>query len=650
VLAQTLPLTEPAWVFVVLFLIILLGPLLAERIRVPGIIGLIVAGVLVGPNALGLLQRAGVIEVLGGIGLLYLMFLGGVDLDLDGFLERRRDSIIFGTTTFVLPMVVNTLVAMLLGLNLPAALIIASAFTSHTLVVFPLVQRFGLTRNPAVTATIGATLLATVAALLVLAVVAAAADGDIGPLFWIRFTISLAAFLWFTLWALPRLTRWFFSGLGQDRAVRFTFVLVALFGISALAKVAGIEAIVGAFLAGLALNRFIPDGSVLMERVQFLGSSLLIPLFLISTGMLIDPVGLVTEPRGLFLGAALSAAALGSKWLAAWPAARILGFDRAELGLMFALSGAQAAGALAAAIVAAEIGLIDQTEINAVILVILVTCLVTPWAGARFAPRVPRPSRKRKSLGQAVVVPIANPRSAGPLVKLAALVAGPDSGSVIPVNILGFDASREQVEEHREITTEAEQVALRNGAEARAVVRVDASATDGVLHTVVEGGGTAVLIGWKGYANARENLFGGVIDAILSRIRVPVLVCRPGNDEHVGRIVLSLTGADLSPAGAPGLELAVDVARRMARQGDVPLLVVTQAADSRLEQMLGELKSVTVEVDERKPTIAVRQRAKEGDVVIIGTPPTRAGLGQDAPRMARALTDRTVIATVARLN
>jgi nucleotide-binding universal stress UspA family protein len=452
------------------------------------------------------------------------------------------------------------------------------------------------------------------------------------------------------LWALPRLTRWFFSGLGQDRAVRFTFVLVALFAVSALADLAGVEAIVGAFLAGLALNRFIPDGSVLMERVQFLGSSLLIPLFLISTGMLIDPVGLVTEPRGLLLGLVLSAAALGSKWLAAWPAARLLGFDRAELGLMFALSGAQAAGALAAAIVAAEIGLIDQTEINAVILVILVTCLVAPWAGARFAPRVPRPERKRTALGQTVVVPIANPRSASPLVKLAALVAGPDSGSVVPVNILGFNASREQVEEHREITTEAEQVALRNGAEARAVVRVDASATDGVLHTVVESGGTAVLIGWKGYANARENLFGGVIDAILSRIRVPVLVCRPGSDDAVGRIVVSLTTADLGPGGRPGFEVAMDVARRMARQAEVPLLVVTQAADGRIDEAVADLKSCTVEVDDRKPATAVRERTRAGDVVIIGTPPTRAGLGQDAPRMARALRERTVIATVARLN
>ena len=647
--ALALPLTEPAFVFVVLFATILFAPLLAERFGMPGIIGLILAGVLIGPNALGLVERAGPIDVLGGIGLLYLMFLAGVDLDLDGFREHRRDSVVFGTTTFVVPMLGNTAASLLLGLDLLAALLIASAFTSHTLVAYPVVGRFGLGRNRAVTATIGATLLSTVAALLVLAVVAAAHAGDLGPLFWLRFSASLAAFLFVTLWAVPRLTRWVFAGIGQDRMVRFLFVLVAVFAISSLADVAGIEAIVGAFLAGLALNRFVPEGSVLMERLQFLGASLLIPIFLVSTGMLIDPGLLVTDTRSLLLGGGLTLAALGSKWLAAWPAAKLLGFDRAELGVMVGLSGAQAAGALAAAIVAVNIGLIDEEVVNAVVLVILATCLLSTQIASRFAPRVRRPARRPVTLGQAVVVPIANPRTAAPLMQLAALVAGPDSGSVIAVNILGFDASREQVDEHRELTATAEQVALRNGAEARSLVRIDSSTTAGVLHTVVEDGGTSVLLGWKGYSNARENFFGGVIDAVLARSPVPVLVCRPGTDDQVRRLVLSLTASDLDPSGVISLELAVEVASRMARQADVPLKVVAEAEDDRLTELLAHVRKVEILCDERKPVIALRAHTEEGDVVVIGTPPARAGLGQNAPRLARALTGRTVIATVPRL-
>lgn len=644
-----LPLTDPAFVFVVLFAVILVAPLLAERAGAPGIIGLILAGVVIGPNATGVLERAGPIEVLGGLGLLYLMFMAGLDMDLDGFQRYRRDSIIFGVATFVVPMAGNTAAGMLLGLQLPAALLIASALTSHTLVSYPVVQRLGLARNRAVTATLGATLLSTVAALLVLAVLAAAHSGDIGPIFWVVFPASLAGLLAATLWGLPRLTRWFFAGLGQDRGVRFTFVLMAVFGVSALADLAGIEAIVGAFLAGLALNRFVPEGSVLMDRLEFLGSTFLIPLFLVFTGMLINPALVVTDLQALLLGAGLTGAALGFKWLAVWPAARLLGFERAERGVMFGLSGAQAAGALAAAIVGVETGLIGEDVVNAVVLVMLVTCLAASHVTGRAAPKVSRTEQRPVTLGQAVVVPVANPHTAAPLVQIAALVAGPDSGSVLPVNILGFDASRAQVAEHKEITTQAEQVALRNGAEARALVRIDASPTAGVLHTVVEGGGTSVLLGWKGYANARENFFGGVIDAILARSPVPVLVCRPGIDPDVRRVVLSLTLGDLDLAGAPGLELAADVASRIARQADVPLLLVTEADDRRLPAMFETVRKVEIVCDERKPTIALRQHTDVGDVVVIATPPTRAGLGQNASRLARAVPDRTVVATVPRL-
>jgi nucleotide-binding universal stress UspA family protein len=425
-------------------------------------------------------------------------------------------------------------------------------------------------------------------------------------------------------------------------------VLVVVFGVSWLASVAGIEAIVGAFMAGLALNRFISPGSVLMERVQFLGSSLLVPVFLISTGMLVDPSVLVGDLEVIRMGVVLTAATIGAKLLAAWPVGYLLGYDGPERGVMFSLSVGQAAGALAAVTVAANIELIDQGAVNASIMVILGACLVAAVSGSRFAARVTQPARRDRRLGESIVVPVANPGSAGSLVKMAALIAGPDSGEVVPVNVLGFDASPEMVEEHREITTEAETVALANGAEARAIVRIDSSPTAGVLHTVVEGGGTALLIGWKGFANARENFFGGVIDAILSAAPVPVFVCRPGSDKEVGRIVLSVTRADLTPAGLRGLLLAGQVVERLARQADVPVLVVTEEDDPRVVELLEELRKVEHIHDERKPTIALRQHVQENDVVVVGTPPSRAGLGQNAARLARALPNRTILAVVPR--
>jgi nucleotide-binding universal stress UspA family protein len=232
--------------------------------------------------------------------------------------------------------------------------------------------------------------------------------------------------------------------------------------------------------------------------------------------------------------------------------------------------------------------------------------------------------------------------------KLAALVAGPDSGKVVPVNILGFGADQSEVEEHRELATEAEKIALANGAEASALVRIDASPTAGVLHTVVEGGGTSLLIGWKGYANARENFFGGVIDAILQASPVPVMVCRPGEQTDIERVVLSVTRGDLAPGGLPGLAIAARVAERISRQAEVPLCVVTEDADHALPAVLEDSRRVTFELDERKPPIALRERSQPGDVIITGAPPSRAGLGQNASRLARAVPDRTLIAVVPR--
>jgi Kef-type K+ transport system membrane component KefB len=647
---MTLPVDAPAAIFGLLFLAILIAPVLAERARIPGIIGLIAAGILLGPNGLGLLPQEGAIATLGGVGLLYLMFIGGLDLDLAGFARDRRDSVVFGVLTFVLPMVITTLACLwLLDLGIFASLILATAFASHTLLTLPLAQRFGLVQTRAVTASLGATLISTVAALLVLAVVAAASS-DPGPLFWVTFPIGLVVFTAATMLGLPRVTRWFFSGLGQDRAVRLSFVMVALFAASLLADAVRIEPIVGAFLAGLALNRFVPPGTRVDERIHFLGDTLFVPVFLVSTGMLIDPVALVTDADVLHAGLVLTGAAIGSKALSAELTARILGFSSAERTLSLSLSVGQAAGALAAAIVAEDLGLIDQVIINAVVLVILVSALVASATAARAAPRVPAPVEHEAPLGRTVVVPVANPDSAEDLIRFAALLAGSDSGSVIPVNVLGFDASREQVSEQRRLTEAAETTALRHGAEARSLVRVDSTPTTGILHTIVEEGATAMLVGWKGFTDRREGFFGSVIDALVAATPVPVVVCHPGIDDEVGRVVLSVTHHDLSTAGEPGLRLAVAIATRMATQADVALVVISEDRPEAVRAHLPADRRDRTEiiVDDRRQPIALRHQTMAGDAVVMGVPPTSGRLDNRAIRVGRAIRDRTVLVAVPR--
>ncbi|MEX1162730.1 MAG: cation:proton antiporter [Nitriliruptor sp.] len=643
-----LPLTDPGAVFAVLFLLVLAGPLIAERLRLPAIIGLVLAGMLIGPNVANVLAENTFIDTLGYVGLLYLMFQGGLDLDLDGFKRHRRDSIVFGLATFVSPMVLVTGAAVLMGIDLLAAVIIGSAFASHTLLTYGTVTLYDLSKNRAVTASLGATLIANVAALLVLAVAAAGAAGDSGVLFWSLFTLGLVVYVVVVLVLVPRFTRWFFTGLGQDRRVRLTFLLSGMGVAAVVAGLIGIEPIVGAFLVGLAFNPFVPTGTVIAERVQLLGESVFVPAFLISTGMMLDPRAAL-DGTTLALAAVLVVAEVVSKLVASEGSGRWMGVTGPERGIMFSLSVGQAAGALAATAVASELDLIGPGEVNAVVLVILASALVAGLSAGRYAPRIEPPDRSDAPLGTRVVVPVANPATVGSLVRVAAQVAAADSGAVVAVNVLPLDARPDQLRAHRDLATLAEKVALGAGSEVTTSVRIDTTPAGGVLHTVVEQQGTALVLGWKGYANAREGFFGSVIDRIVTESPVPVLVCRPGGDDHTGRVVVVLTKDDVGPGSLLGTALAFEVAGRLSRQAEADLVVITDH-----EEELVRTQMVNLAVDEDDVEIIsvegvlgrLPRLLEPGDVVLTGMPPTASRLGRGARRLARAAADRTVIVAV----
>lgn len=239
--ALDLPFDEPASFFVVLLLAILIGPIVARWVRLPATVGLVLVGTAVGPGGVGLLEHDGSVALFGGAGLLYLVFLAGLDLDRSSFRQRRVASVVFSLSTTVLPLALTTGAGLLLGLDLGAAVLIASAFTSHTLVTYPVAQRFGLTDTRASVIALGGTLVSTVVALLVLTVVAAAHRGTLGLSFWAGFVGGIALFFAAALTGLPRLASWFFPGLGTDRAVRYSFTLALPFGAALLAEVLGIE-------------------------------------------------------------------------------------------------------------------------------------------------------------------------------------------------------------------------------------------------------------------------------------------------------------------------------------------------------------------------------------------------------------------------
>lgn len=626
-----LPLHDAAWLFAALAFVILAAPPFARLIRLPDIVGLVLAGTLLGPTGLGIVERVGLVETLGTAGLLYLMFVAGLELDLGQLVERRRDSFVFGLTTLLVPLLVSIPVIMLVGFELLPAILLGSCWASHTLLTYPVFRRFGVATNRAVGATVGATILTDTAALLVLVVVARAFTGDLGVTFWPVLAVSLAGLGVFTLWLLPRVARWLFTVAGRDRTPRFVFLLLALFASSAVAELAGIEAIIGAFLAGLSLNRLVPTDSVLMERVEVLGNSILIPIFLISVGMLVDPA-LLVQPSTLGLSAVFVALALGTKWLAAEGTGRYLGFDRSERGTMFALSGAQAAATLAAVFVGLEVGLLQDDVVNAVIVVILVTSLVTSWVAERSAPRLPAPTPNR-SLGQTVVVPVVNPASAGPLAALAAAMARRDGGIVVPVTVVAPDAEPEEVERAELLTSEAEHIAMSTGVEAAGMTRVDRDPASGILHTVRQTKATLLILGWKGRSRTGASRFGGLTDAIVTQASTATLIARIQRTDWA-RVVVAVTAADLEPRGLPGVHLALNVAQRLVRDAGREVVVTSERDDPTVRHLVREILGAELVVEDRRRR-SLLEDAHDDDLVIVAAQPDVRGVQRSAARLAR---------------
>jgi Kef-type K+ transport system membrane component KefB len=297
------PLSDPVLVFALAMAIFLVLPQLFERIRIPGLIGLIIAGAVIGPSGFGLLDRDATIVLLGTVGLLYLMFLVGLELDLNEFNRHRRHSVTFGVLSFLLPQVTGTALSLLLGYSLLASVLLGAMFASHTLVAYPIASRLGIVKTGAVTTVLGATLITDMLALLVLAVVTGAYEGETDAAFWIRLLATLSIYVAIVMVLIPRLGRWFFRRVRSDGPGEYVFVLTVLFGFAGLAEMVGIEPIIGALLVGFALNRLIPEQGPLMNRIKFVGDAIFVPFFLVSVGMLVDVRAFADRDAWLIIGA-----------------------------------------------------------------------------------------------------------------------------------------------------------------------------------------------------------------------------------------------------------------------------------------------------------------------------------------------------------
>ena len=574
-----LPVSDPVQIFALVLVLILIVPLIFQHLlRLPGMVGLIVAGMVVGPHGLHLLARDATIELLGTVGLLYIMFIAGLEVDLNEFRRKRHHSLFLGFLTFALPQGLGALVGrFMLDFSWPSAVLLGAVFASHTLLAYPLVSRLGLAREEAVTVSVGATILTDTAALLVLALVVESTQGELSPAFWVRTLGLLALYAGGIAWGIPRLGRWFFQKVRADGVYEFAFVLAVVFLCAFLATLVGIEPIVGAFLAGLALNRLVPEPGPLMHRIRFVGEALFIPFFLLSVGMLVD-VGLLLRERSAWHVAALMVTTVVvAKWLAAQLTRPFFGYTGDQAWLVFGLTLPQAAATLATVLVGYRAELFDLHVLNGTILMMLVTCIAGPWVAGHYGRRLalsleqapPEPSRTPPRL----LVSLANPETAPLLMELALLLQPAGSRQPIyPVTVVRDrgDVTPRLVRAER-LLSQAIVHAIAANQPVTPLIRLGHNVAHTLVQTIREHRIATVLIGWNGKIG-RRTIFSSIMDQLLEKSQEQVLVCKLEKPlVTASRVVCLLPPyADVDP----GFPEAIRTIKTMAGQLGGRLLVL----------------------------------------------------------------------------
>jgi len=385
-----LPVNDPVLEFAIILLVILVSPVVFRKFKIPGILGLIVSGIIIGPNGFNIIEKSHAIDLFATIGMLFLMFIAGLDLDQQQFRRTRYKSLLFGFLTYTIPFGIGLPVCYyLLDYNLITSLMISNMFATHTMVSYPVVTRLRLTRNEAVAVATGGTVITDTLVLLVLAAITGTVNGGGGLDLYGMLFLSFIMFLLLMIYVIPPVSRWAFRRLEDDNYSQFVYIILVVFISAVLARVAGLEPIIGAFAAGFVLNRLIPTESILRNRIDFSGNALFIPFFLISVGMIVDLRIIFAGPNAIIIAAVLTIVALAGKLAASEIASRILGFTADQRKLLFGLTSSHAAAILAVIMVGYRIGIIDENVINGTIILILVTCLVssvvTESAGRRIA-------------------------------------------------------------------------------------------------------------------------------------------------------------------------------------------------------------------------------------------------------------------------
>jgi Kef-type K+ transport system membrane component KefB len=528
-----LPVKNPVLILALTLLIILFAPLVLKRFRIPGIIGLIIAGVIIGPHTLHIIEKSTSFELFSKTGLLYIMFLAGLEIDMQEYKQNRSKSLVFGAFTFFIPISIGFLVCTyIFGFTLWPALLLASMFSTHTLLSYPIVSNMGIVKNRAVQISFGGTIITDSAVLILLGVITNVVGGEINAMFWLRLVVSLGLLCFAVLYLLPKVSRWFFRNIEGQGSSQYIYVLAVVFIAGFFSELAGVEPIIGAFLAGLALNRVIPHNSVLMNRVVFIGNTLFIPFFLISAGMLVDFTVFLKGTDALIFAGILSFVALITKWLAAQVTGAIYKYTKHEKRVMFGLSASHAAATLAVIKVGYDIGLFDQNVINGTIILILITCMVSSFVTERAARKIAitdkETSKKIIDRTERILIPVSNPENIARLIDLALIIK--DDKSHEPIYPLSIVEENEDADERinivkKVIDSVVEQISSGDK-KVQVLKKVDLSIVDGIARSAKAYSISDILISWKAQSGSGNLIFGSIADNLLVKTKQAIIISK----------------------------------------------------------------------------------------------------------------------------
>jgi Kef-type K+ transport system membrane component KefB/nucleotide-binding universal stress UspA family protein len=515
-----LPLHDPVLLFGVVLLIILFAPIIFTKLRIPYIVGLIAAGIIVGPNGLNLILRDGSIELFSTVGLLYIMFIAGVEVDINDFRRNKIKSIVFSIYSFTIPMALGVVVGIfLLGYSVATSALLASMFASHTLLSYPIVSRYGISKIRSVSMTVIATVITDTLALLTLAVVVGNHKGNLDTLHWVRFAFLILAFGLAVLLGLPMAARFFFKR-NTDSIAQYIFVLAMMFLSAFFAQIIGMEGIIGAFLAGIALNRLIPSTSALMNRIDFVGNALFIPIFLISVGMLVDLRVFFLSFQAIAVAAVMTVAATIGKYLPAYLTQKTFKLKEVERTMIFGLSNAHAAATLAVVIVGRQIELFNDDVLNGTIVMILATCIVSSFATEKASRQIAAQTKLgagiERKFGK-ILIPVSNPDTIERLVDFAIMVRNDKSHeSLYAVYISDRQHVNELRWEHGEQRLEkAARSAAASDVLLEMIHQADNNVARGIIQAIKEHSITDIVLGMHQSPSLANALFSMRLSTLL---------------------------------------------------------------------------------------------------------------------------------------